>query len=237
METTLCGYQGDSRSSKPVADKELLSYEDLDSYLLNEEEKQKRCAIWEKNYRGFMDERARKQKDREQAAAAALSGEEMYTQSGKLKKKYTKRAGNKNSTAARTAAEAAMQYVGQYVKPSSRKINYEALKVHFAAPDSSSSLASNTGPHFQQTTSSSFVNKSILKSGGAILSSSMNNNSSSSKSNAAAATSGTGAAVRFAPPPEVDEEVYEEDEEMVVGGPSVMYEDNDYDEYGGDEYY
>ena len=53
----------------------------------------------------------------------------MYTQSGKLKKKYTKRAGNKNNSAARTAAEAAMQYVGQYVKPSSRKINYEALKV------------------------------------------------------------------------------------------------------------
>ena len=62
-------------------------------------------------------------------AAAALSGEDMYTQSGKLKKKYTRRAGNKNSSAARTAAEAAMQYVGQYVKPSSRKINYEALKV------------------------------------------------------------------------------------------------------------
>ena len=69
MDTTLCGYQGDSRSSRPVSDKELLPHEDLDSYLLNEEEKQKRCAIWEKTYRGFMDERARKQKDREQAVS------------------------------------------------------------------------------------------------------------------------------------------------------------------------
>ena len=36
----------------------------------------------------------------------------------------------------------------------------------------------------------------------------------------------------------ISQEVYEVDEEIVVGGPTEMfYEDNDYDEYGGDEYY
>ena len=105
--------------------------DDYNVYLLNDEEKQKRSAIWEKNYRGFMDERKRKQKERE--AAAATAGGDMYTQSGKLKKKYAKRAksGGMDSGAARTAAEAAMHYVGQYIKPSSNKINYEALKVNY----------------------------------------------------------------------------------------------------------
>ena len=79
----------------------------------------------------------------------------------------------------------------------------------FAAPDSSSSLASNTGPLIQQMPSSSYINKSILKSGG-VTSSSKNNNTSTSSNAVAAAASAVagGAAVRFAPLPEDDEVLY-----------------------------
>jgi len=105
--------------------------EELDTYILNSEEQQKRSLIWEKQFRSFLDDRERRQKDRE--LANAVSEEDMYTQGGKMKKKYAKRLKKATSTGgdSMSAAQAAMQYVGQMAKPSSRKINYEALKVGF----------------------------------------------------------------------------------------------------------
>jgi hypothetical protein len=75
-----------------------------------------RAAIWEKTFGPFMEERARRKRER-----APDDQGEKFTQSGKLKKKYSRKANA-------TASDAVLSSQGR-VKGASKKINYDALKV------------------------------------------------------------------------------------------------------------
>jgi len=90
------------------------------SYLFDDEEKMKRAAIWERTFGSFMEERARKKRDR----LRLDENSDKYTQSGKLKKKYARQQ-------SKTTSEAVMSSRSK-VKAASKKINYEALKGVFA---------------------------------------------------------------------------------------------------------
>lgn len=71
-----------------------------------------------------MEERARRKREREQAADGANT--DKYTQSGKLRKKYMKQSlANKHTTSASDVIMASKNAV----KGASKKINYDALKV------------------------------------------------------------------------------------------------------------
>jgi len=218
----------------------VMDEEELDTYILNSEEQQKRSLIWEKQFRSFLDDRERRQKDRE--LANAVSEEDMYTQGGKMKKKYAKRLKKAAAAAgggdAMSAAQAAMQYVGQMAKPSSRKINYEALKGvfnddgSFAAPDPTASTNASV-------TSSSGLGLGLakLKSLGVKTAISSSSSSSSSSSVAVAVKTNPATIATKTAVTAVEDEVYEEYEEddEVVGHTAGA--DNDYEYYDDDEYY
>jgi hypothetical protein len=108
-----------------------------------------RSIIWEKNFRGYMDERESRKRMRERDQQTSGSSDR-YTQGGKLRRKYSKRlqaqpagaagaggvggvgggvAGSVGSTTAQQAVFAAQQ--AQQANKSSKKINYDALKVVF----------------------------------------------------------------------------------------------------------
>ena len=80
-----------------------------------------RSAIWESNFRPFMDERARRKQAKEESelARAGAGG-------GRGKRKYSRRDSNRES-----ASEAVLQ--GFAVKKTSKKINYDRLEVAFTA--------------------------------------------------------------------------------------------------------
>lgn len=109
---------------KPEQELEL----EWDKYILSQEEQQKRCLIWEKAFRPFMDERARRKQIKEEAPVRGTGP------GGR--KKYTRRHVLDENTTTSSAVLAA--------GGSSRKINYEALKGvfagngNFAPPDPSS---------------------------------------------------------------------------------------------------
>lgn len=65
-----------------------------------------------------MEERARRKREREKASEGQYS--DKYTQSGKLRKKYTKKSASNGANS---------DLAGSAVQASSKKINYEALKV------------------------------------------------------------------------------------------------------------
>uniref|UniRef100_A0A7S3HIT3 B-related factor 1 n=1 Tax=Spumella elongata TaxID=89044 RepID=A0A7S3HIT3_9STRA len=131
---------------------------ELGRYLLSEEEQRKRSLIWEKAFRPFMDERESKRKARERDQSATNASEK-YTQSGKLRRKYARKAaeGGKNGAAgAPTTSQAVM---AQQQSKASKKINYDALKGvfdtngSFAAPSASAAATSSST---SATTSSAF---------------------------------------------------------------------------------
>jgi hypothetical protein len=87
-----------------------------------------REAIWLKTFGSYMEERTRRKHERQQAAEG--SNTDKYTQSGKLRKKYVKRAvGIKD---AETVSDVIMSSK-DIVKGASKKINYDALKVIFVS--------------------------------------------------------------------------------------------------------
>jgi len=105
---------------------EILLDNDLDNYLLTDEEQKKKSVIWERSYRNFIDERQRKRVERE-------NEENQQDESGniKIRKKYARRDGSKSSTAQDDS------------KRTSKKINYDALQAavfdgqgNFFLPDS-----------------------------------------------------------------------------------------------------
>ena len=81
-----------------------------------------RSAIWESNFRPFMDERARRKQAKEESELARAGA------GGRVgKRKYSRRDSNRES-----ASEAVLQ--GFAVKKTSKKINYDRLEVAFT-PD------------------------------------------------------------------------------------------------------
>lgn len=84
----------------------------------------RRSAIWERNFRPFMDERDRRRELKERDAAAMGDGDR-FTANGKLRRKYTKRQAAGNAT----TSEAVLSAGAGGGKGASKKINYEALKV------------------------------------------------------------------------------------------------------------
>ena len=72
-----------------------------------------------------MNERAARKRERELAATSQGVGDR-YTLNGKLRKKYTKKVAN--TTPINTASDA-VYASGRSIKGSSKKINYDALKV------------------------------------------------------------------------------------------------------------
>ena len=83
-----------------------------------------RQLIWKKTHGPFMEERARRKRERELAMGGQYS--DKYTESGKLRKKYVRKAQQvkENST-----ASGAVMSSRTTVKGASKKINYDALKV------------------------------------------------------------------------------------------------------------
>lgn len=84
-----------------------------------------RSAIWEKNFRPFMDERNRRNKQKE---SEMTETSEKYTMNGKLRKKYSKRNPLDENT---TTSQAVLSTTRGTSKGSSKKINYDALKVAY----------------------------------------------------------------------------------------------------------
>ena len=106
---------------------EILLDDDLDNYLLTDEEQKKKSVIWERSYRNFIDERQRKRVERE-------NEENQQDESGniKIRKKYARKDGSKLSST-----------VQEESKRTSKKINYDALQAavfdgqgNFFLPDS-----------------------------------------------------------------------------------------------------
>jgi transcription initiation factor TFIIIB Brf1 subunit/transcription initiation factor TFIIB len=124
----------------------VLSDTEADGLLLSPEESLKRAALFNKAYGSFMEQRDRKKRAREQAAANQDT--DRFTQTGKLRKKFAKKIGAVNNSSASQAAVTASR---SSVKGASKKINYEALQGVFGEdggfkvpelPNSSSGLAS-----------------------------------------------------------------------------------------------
>lgn len=232
---------GEVKGREEEAEEAVFAEEELDEYLLNSEEQRKKNTIWEKSFRVFMDERLRRQKERE-AAAAAASGD-MYTQGGKLKKKYAKKIKKGPDGVPLSAAQAAMHYVGQIAKPSSGKINYAALKGvfkddgSFAAPSISATPTGSTAGSVGSG-GASFVAKTAARE---------KSPAARSMNKAVVAAGPTGHETRPGPlgdDADEMEEVYEEDDALIGGiggiggmggGGGNLYE-NEFDEYC-DEYY
>lgn len=76
-----------------------------------------------------MEQRQRKKRAREQAAANQDT--DRYTQTGKLRKKYAKKVGVVNTN---SASEAVVTAARSSVRGASKKINYEALQVCLYMP-------------------------------------------------------------------------------------------------------
>lgn len=76
-----------------------------------------RTLIWDKTFGSFMEERARRKREREKISEDA--GGDKYTETGKLRKKYSKKAAK-----GATASEAVLTS-----SRGSKNINYDALKV------------------------------------------------------------------------------------------------------------
>lgn len=90
-----------------------------------------RAALFKKAYGSFLEQRERKKRAREQAAASQDT--DRYTQTGKLRKKFAKKVGvvgGANSSASQAAVAASRSSV----KGASKKINYEALQVSACVP-------------------------------------------------------------------------------------------------------
>ncbi len=101
---------------------QLLLDSEVGNYILTQDEQHKRSAIWEKSFRPFMEERDRRREQRERDSGESS---DKYTVNGKLRKKYTKR----TVVDATTTTSQAVLATGASVKGSSKKINYDALKV------------------------------------------------------------------------------------------------------------
>lgn len=97
---------------------ELFLEGELQSYILSKEESFKIRTIWEKNYGGFIKERERKRKEREEAKNSLNN--EKYTASGRISKKYLK---NLSQSTAQSGG------VTGPVNTSSRNINYDAISM------------------------------------------------------------------------------------------------------------
>lgn len=85
-----------------------------------------RAALFEKAYGSFLEQRQRKKRAREQAAANQDT--DRFTQTGKLRKKFAKKLGAVDNSSASQAAVTASR---SSVKGASKKINYEALQVRY----------------------------------------------------------------------------------------------------------
>lgn len=120
----------------------IINSAEMDGYLLNNEEQEKRTAIFEKNYRGFLDNRNIRRIEREKS-----------TSGGNRKRKVSGRSGSGSAAAAGSVPS---QDDGQR---KSSKINYDALKTSHARdgrssrdnrqpvippPSSSASISSST---------------------------------------------------------------------------------------------
>lgn len=85
----------------------------------------RRAALFKKAYGSFLEQRERKKRAREQAAASQDT--DRYTQTGKLRKKFAKKVGVVGANS--SASQAAVAASRSSVKGASKKINYEALQV------------------------------------------------------------------------------------------------------------
>jgi len=91
-----------------------VSAQDIEELLLDDDEQKKRSAIWEQNFRPFMDEREKRRKIRDEGEL----------KDGKKRKKHMKR------DLARDSASQAV-FDGVQNKNASKKINYDALSGTF----------------------------------------------------------------------------------------------------------
>lgn len=86
----------------------------------------RRTVIWDSTFGSFMEERARRKRERDRTSQD-YSGDR-YTETGKLRKKYSKRATGKGAT----TSEAVLSSTAASSRVS-KNINYDALKVTFGS--------------------------------------------------------------------------------------------------------
>eukprot|EP00981_Chlorochromonas_danica_P003568 scaffold659_cov192-Ochromonas_danica.AAC.81 len=192
-----------------------------------EEERVKRAVIWQNTHGAFMEERARKRREREKNQVTDEGGGDKYTETGRLRKKY-----RKGGRGGASASEAVLQSAAS-VRGASKKINYDALKGMFGNDGAFSVQSGEGAPAPKVTAAQVPIRAPVIQPKEGAPSTSART-AAVEKSQPAVAIAKPSASTQQQQQPLQEEFVEDEDED------NLMYEEAEGDDQGydyDDEYY